>query len=236
MSSKETRSAWVGDLIKELYAGGEGWLQNLEYLRFVRLFEETSLCFEDVKGVVLVAGTGSHMVERGLVCTSDSEYRKVRPEVKKLLTCEIDSMYSPEYMLKDRMVNGLVEGLLKGAEVGSLGDVVEHYPMSLWELLDYVPDGFLDCLMFCRVPNLPVQLGDDGLRRIWSKLSPGGMGLVTGSLEWGWCSLKQQADELRIAEGEGVKVEFGVLPNLGGLFNVSATGHGYVLQRKARTE
>lgn len=193
--------------------------------QFGHVYENIGLKTTDFRGTVLTAGVGGMFPERFFICSPGSKYRHLYPGVDKLVLC--DENYYPRFKVLDEEINHQIL-YEEGEQEIALGRVVSLQD-SIWRILQFT-DLSYDALTFCRIPDLPDQLGYENLLLLVSKLNAGGLALLSGSFKYQGIDLNQIVKTLNSIKG--INATLKQLTDGGDLCNVGYGGHYGVVIRK----
>jgi hypothetical protein len=190
-------------------------LQKLS--QFGGVYESLNLLHNDFAGAVLMAGVGPLFPERVFVCSPESNFKQLLPEVTKLVCCE---------------ANYEVFEDIPAVKVSSQNQGIEYIPGDMWTVLKRDKQTY-DAITFCRIPDLPRQLGEGRIFTIIDKLNPGGIALLSGSRFYDNYDINEIAESIAMQRKiAGVEVQ--ELVDTADGMNTGNGGHFGVVIRMAK--
>ena len=142
---------------------------------FMATIRDLDLGAWHIRGHVLVGGQGA-FPERALVCTEESEFRRLRGSVASLTCCDPEFFTNPSLLLDIPVQSRFVS-----EKPIFRADVVNDCRYNLQEVLPHLDSATLDTILFFRIPNLATQLNEGLFPEIARVLKPGGYFVGSGS-------------------------------------------------------
>lgn len=194
---------------------------------FGTVYSDLDLKPHDFAGDLLLAGVGPVFPERLFFADPQKHYKARSKNVDSILVC--DHANAPgDHIYPGMTLQSLFEDKRKVKPAAPEVFMDE----GLWDVLAQV-DQLYNMITFCRIPNLPGQLGQDGLALITSALKPGGKALLSGSYEnEGTWNLQSQVDRFMLGSGAIARVH--ELYDVPDAMNTSNGGHYAVIVEKNR--
>lgn len=131
------------------------------YTGFLGDIEPLAIEPDEIRGKVLVIGQALAFPEKTLVCTAESDYRKLRPEVETLYCCDPSYPSSPELHLEEECIN--LAYCDKFPEPKS--DTAFYKIASCYYFLPKTPFKFFDTVIMFRHVDTGVKIRNRGL--VW---------------------------------------------------------------------
>jgi hypothetical protein len=133
----------------------------------------------DIKGDVLIAGHGSSIPERALVCSQKSGWSKMREGVRSLTCCDCEILTNPELLFEQEVLAGPFP-----RRRGEISEGTIRYSRDSFQYaLDGVDDDTFDTALFFRIQMLQEQLEQGLLQQIGRVLKPHGIFTESGSFD-----------------------------------------------------
>jgi hypothetical protein len=196
-------------------------------------FAALNLAPSDFQGDLLFAGVGPLFPERVFFADPKSKYKKMRKGVSSFVAVDMDYLSSPEDYIFPGVDRYSLPNYAPGeGEVLNINSANAFICGSFWGVLEQV-ERMYDTITFCRVPNLPDQIADDGLALIANRLKPGGKAILSGPERCLYNKLSDQAEQARKKLGVSARVEN--LYAVADLFNyMGESGHAALVLEKNR--
>jgi len=164
------KESWIGQLY-------ETCPFEYVYPEFLSHIERMEICPDYIFGKVLVIGQASAFPEKTLVCSAETYYRQLRPEVESIFLCDPDPFSSPSTQPDIPCINTITMG-----EISSCQPSAAYWELtSSYYYLQKTPKDFFDTVMMFRAVDTGYQIVNNGLiSTITPHLKKGGYIILSG--------------------------------------------------------
>lgn len=145
--------------------------------QFLEHLEPMDIRPDEIYGRVLVVGQASAFPERSLICTSQSRYKLLRPEITGLYCCDPHYPSSPEFKLNIPCINTIGYEHIPNPSINTA-----YYELSTTdEFLPRTPVNFFNTVLMFRAKDTGRQIQNQGLVPLVAKhLAIGGHFICSG--------------------------------------------------------
>lgn len=145
----------------------ESWISQLyetcpyEYVypEFLSHIERMEIRPDFISGKVLIIGQASAFPEKTLVCSTETDYSQLRPEVESIFLCDPDVFSNPSVQLDVPCINTVLIDDISSCQPNT----AYWEPTSSYYYLQKTPKDFFDTVLMFRAVDTGHQIVNNGL-------------------------------------------------------------------------